>query len=218
MGRLLPIVIREAPPAPGRVVQLAAPSTQGRRAPDTSTARVLAARTHRRAIGEEMPTGPVAMRPDMRLARGSDAPPREPATPTTVVRARATGRDVGGVVPAGPVRVRVERRPGVPVASPAQVLASGAATFSRVRDERRRIEQRTAQPMTTRAVATAGAATANVPQALSTTTTFNAPWAEPRGSEPQATPPIDIPRLTDQVVRAINERIVAQHERMGRAF
>jgi hypothetical protein len=53
---------------------------------------------------------------------------------------------------------------------------------------------------------------------LATPTTFTAPWFEPARSEPAPAAAIDIPRLTDHVVRAINERIVAQHERMGRAF
>jgi hypothetical protein len=48
--------------------------------------------------------------------------------------------------------------------------------------------------------------------------TFNAGWTEPARDVPSVPAPIDIPRLTDHVVRAINERIVAQHERLGRAF
>lgn len=53
---------------------------------------------------------------------------------------------------------------------------------------------------------------------LAMPTTFSAPWVEPHHAEPTAAPAVDIPGLTDHVVRAINERIVAQHERMGRAF
>jgi hypothetical protein len=35
---------------------------------------------------------------------------------------------------------------------------------------------------------------------------------------PAAAPPIDVERLTDQVVRRIDERIVAFRERMGKVF
>lgn len=47
---------------------------------------------------------------------------------------------------------------------------------------------------------------------------FGAPWADPPAIDARPASAIDIPRLTDQVVRVINERVVAQHERMGRAF
>src|SRR5258705_491154 len=73
-------------------------------------------------------------------------------------------------------RARLDRRPGVPLASPALVLGGGATTLRRVRDERRRIEQRTAQATRSHARLASHAVAAAPTPALAAPMTFNAAW------------------------------------------
>ena len=215
MALLLPTLVRELRSAPGVVVRMAsAPSPEARMAHGPGSAPsepppiasrgapTEAARTHARAQRLVVADARTGSRP--------------PAAATPVV---ADGRPAALVVGSTPAaRARRERRPGAPLASPALVLGGGAAVLRRVRDERRRIEQRTAQPTTSRARPAPQPTPIAPTPSLAGPSTFTAPWADPHRAEPPSTREIDIPGLTDHVVRAINERIVAQHERMGRAF
>jgi hypothetical protein len=210
---LLPRLAREVRSAPGVIVRMAsAPSPMARVPRGAGSARGGLAP----AVTIAAPAPAVTMPARGRLlgvaADRTGSQPADGATPgVTVARPLATV-----IASTRAALARRERRPGTPLASPALVLAGGATVLRRVHDERRRVEARTAQSTTTR-LRPALQPTV-IPPSLAAATTFSAPWVDPHRAESSATPSIDIPRLTDQVVRVINERIVAQHERMGRAY
>jgi hypothetical protein len=213
MTMLLPSIVREVRGSPGVVVRMTpAPTPIASRARERVTeptrARLVRAGADHPAPGSVRDR----LRPVVTAGRRAGARSASPAGVDVV-----TPAGVRVIASTSAARRRFERGTAVPLASPALALAGGASILHRVRDERRRVEQRTAQPTTTRARAAQPTVLAPTP-ALAAPMTFNAGWTEPARDVPSVPAPIDIPRLTDHVVRAINERIVAQHERMGRAF
>jgi len=88
----------------------------------------------------------------------------------------------------------------------------------RVADERRRLEEQTRRSLVIRKQRDAPKTAAN---GVQEETVFQSPLGSrvgATGTNQFAPLPIDIERLTDQVVRNIDQRIVAHRERMGRVF
>jgi hypothetical protein len=212
---LLPAAVRETRASPARIIRMAAaPSFAGSPALASGPRRLPAA--PRRAAGASLAATPRRRAP-LGIAPASPHPIRGAEVAATAERDRA----VAGRPPAigATPRRTFDARGDTPIGSPALVLAEGARVLQRVRDERRRVEQRAAQPMTTRSRPDAlQPAAIAVPGFMAQSMVATSPWGDPARATALAERAIDIPRLTDQVIEAINHRIVASRERQGRAF
>lgn len=118
--------------------------------------------------------------------------------------------------------------------APAVVALRGSVALSnQIVDRRRRVEERTRGVAAARALAAALETRASGPRSILPPQPGNSPIAAAessaagtasltRGSENKAAKPvvpvIDVQRLTDQVVRQIDQRIIALRERLGKAF
>jgi hypothetical protein len=101
------------------------------------------------------------------------------------------------------------------VAAASGPFIDGRQILRRVREERQLIESRAQQMLTTRA-SVDGAGLARPFGKDSTPAVLRSPWGDQVGAGGMAQRPVDLQGLTDQVVQAINKRIVAQRERLGR--
>jgi hypothetical protein len=99
----------------------------------------------------------------------------------------------------------------------AQLLSRGSQLYDRVLKGRRRIEENVRRNLVNREQHATGSAT---PKAIAENTVFESSHTRRSGMPgPDFSGwPIDIGRLTEQVVRNIDNRIIAHRERTGRVF